>query len=366
MSTKEVDKPFLYIVISLVVLGLFIFSSAALGLVARDGYSFGYVFLRQVVLGVILGSLVAYITSRIPYKVWARNSLYLFIASLLLTLAVWIPGLGFEHGGAKRWLSFGLFSFQPAEFLKFAFIVYASSWVASVKDKIRTWRYGFFPFMIMLAVASIVLLIQPDTDTLVVIAAAGLGIFLAGGLPWKQFIAIILIGVFGLSAVIFTRPYLMQRVETFLNPASDPLGSGYQIQQSLLAVGSGRIFGRGLGQSVQKFSYLPEPMGDSIFAVYAEEWGLLGSLVLLGLFTGLALRGLRIAARAPSVFSGLLVTGIVIVIVFQSLLNIAAMLGVIPLSGMPLLFVSQGGSAMLFALAMVGVVLQVSRYQRSG
>jgi cell division protein FtsW len=193
--------------------------------------------------------------------------------------------------------------------------------------------------------------------------ASGAMFFVAGA-ELKHIGGIIGSGIALSGLLILVRPYIRDRIMIFLNPASDPLGAGYQIQQSLIAVGSGRFTGRGLGQSIQKFSYLPEPIGDSIFAVYAEEWGFVGCLVLLSLFAVLLVRGLRIAAHAPNTFSRLIVVGIVVSIISQAWLNIASMLGVFPLSGLPLTFVSHGGTALFFALAQMGVVLNVSKHTR--
>jgi cell division protein FtsW len=173
-----------------------------------------------------------------------------------------------------------------------------------------------------------------------------------------------LVLLIGLGVLIWTKPYLAARVATFLNPAADPQGAGYQIQQSLIAIGSGGALGRGFGQSVQKFSYLPEPIGDSIFAVAAEEFGFIGGAALVLLFLFLILRGLRLTARAPDPFSGLLALGIVILIGASAFTNIASMLGVIPLSGLPLAFVSHGGTALVIALVEAGILLNISRYQR--
>ena len=189
--------------------------------------------------------------------------------------------------------------------------------------------------------------------------------FLIGGGKWSHVGIVGAIGIAGLSVLAFFKPYVRARIFTFLDPSSDPLGASYQLQQSLIAIGSGKWFGRGLGQSVQKFSFLPEPIGDSIFAVFSEEWGFIGATVLIGIFVVFLLRGMRIANHAPTVFSRLVVSGIVLSIVIQSFLNIGAMLGIVPLTGMPLLFVSQGGSALLVTLAAVGIVLNVSRYQKS-
>jgi len=364
MRTKEIDKTFLWIVTALALIGLFIFSSASLGLVARSGAPFGIVFMRQFIFGVLLGSILAFGASKLDFNYWRKWAFLIFIASVVLTFAVWIPGLGFEHGGAKRWLSLGILSFQPAELLKFAFVAYFAAWLASIKTKVKTFKYGLLPLVILLGIIGVALLIQPDTDTFFVIVAAGLGMYLIAGARFRDILIIALTGILLLGALVTVRPYLMSRVSIFLNPSADPLGAGYQIQQSLIAIGSGGALGRGLGQSVQKFEYLPEPVGDSIFAVFAEEWGLLGSLVLLGLFLAFAMRGFQVATHASNSFGTLLVSGIVLIIVIQSLANIAAMLGVIPLSGMPLIFASQGGTALALALFEVGVVMNVSRHMK--
>ena len=185
---------------------------------------------------------------------------------------------------------------------------------------------------------------------------------LAAGMRVRHIFFFCLAVALGLAVLALTRPYLLDRVTTFMHPVGDPTGSGYQIKQSLIAVGSGGWFGRGFGQSVQKFHYLPEPTGDSIFSVAAEEFGFVGSVAIIGLFVLFALRGFHIAARAPDRFGGLTVVGIVILIITQSFLNIASMVGLVPLTGEPLVFISHGGTALLFALAGVGMVLNISRF----
>ena len=191
-----------------------------------------------------------------------------------------------------------------------------------------------------------------------------MAMLIAAGGKIKHILIIILITALGVGAVAYLRPYARQRIVTFLNPAADPMGAGYQIQQSLIAVGSGKMFGRGYGQSVQKFGYLPEPIGDSIFAVAAEEFGFVGSVVLIFIFLVFVFRSYKIASGAPDSFAGLMVLGISTLIVVESFANIASMLGIIPLSGKPLLFVSHGGTALIIILAAVGIIANVSKFKR--
>jgi cell division protein FtsW len=194
-----------------------------------------------------------------------------------------------------------------------------------------------------------------------VIGLTAIAMFIAAGARWTHIAALAATGAAGLASLAYVRPYIQERLLTFLNPATDPLGAGYQIKQSLIAVGSGKWFGRGFGQSIQKFNFVPEPVGDSIFAIFAEEWGFFGSVVLIALFIAFALRGYKIAADAKNPFAQLLVVGLVTLIAVQSFVNIAAMIGILPLTGLPLIFVSHGGTALFVALASVGIILNVSR-----
>jgi cell division protein FtsW len=225
------------------------------------------------------------------------------------------------------------------------------------------WRFGLVPFGIISGITGLVMLLQPDTDTFLVMATGGLAMFVVAGARFRDLFILGLCGIALIATIAFMRPYIMDRLMTFMDPTADPLGSGYQISQSLIAVGSGGIAGRGFGQSIQKFEYLPEPIGDSIFAVFSEEFGFLGIVLLLSLFIAFALRGYKIAQNASDMFGVLLVTGIVTVVMCQAFLNMGAMLGVAPLSGLPLPFISHGGTALLATLGALGIVLNVSKYR---
>ncbi|MEX0919399.1 MAG: putative lipid II flippase FtsW [Parcubacteria group bacterium] len=366
MSKKAtIDRPFLIITIILIVSGFFIFSSASLGLLAKESSNYSNVAFSQTVLGLFLGSIAMLVASRMNYKIWRKYAFYILIASVILNILVLFPQFGFEHAGARRWFLLGPLSFQPAEFLKLGFIIYMAAWFASVKDKVKTWRHGFLPFLILIVGAGALLLSQPDTDNFILIVFTGMAMFISAGGKWRYVFMLVLVGAIALSILIFTRPYLMQRVTTFINPAADAQGAGWQIQQSLIAIGSGGLFGSGFGQSIQKFTYLPEPVGDSVFSVAAEEFGFVGSVFLIFLFVIFALRGLKLASLSTDQFGRLLVVGIVIMIVSQAFINIGAMLGMIPLSGITLPFVSHGGTSLFFTLFEVGIVLSVSKTRES-
>lgn len=366
MRGRRVDKIFLILTLLLVSIGFVIFLSASLGLLGRDGARFEVVALKQVVFGLLGGGAALYLLSKINYKYLRSYSFYFFVFSCILTALVFVPGIGFEHGGAKRWISLGgFFSFQPAELLKLSFVIYFAAWLSAVKEKVRFMKYGILPLIILFLLSGGLLLAQPDTDTFLILALSGVAMFVAAGARFRDFLIIVLIGAIGFSALIFTQPYIKERVFAFINlENSDYYGAAYQIHQSLITVGSGGFWGRGFGQSIQKFGYLPEPIGDSIFAVAGEEFGFIGVTLLILLFVLFALRGLYIAIRAPDRFGGLLALGIVILIISQSFINIASMLALFPLSGTPLVFVSQGGTALLIALLEVGILLNISRYRR--
>lgn len=343
--------------------GFLIFSSASLGLMARDGASFGSEAFTQFVFGILGGGTALFLMSNIYYRHWRKYAIYIFIISVIGTLAVFIPGLGMTHGGATRWLDLGITTVQPSELLKIGFIIYLATWLSGVSGKIEEWKYGLFPFLGIVGVVGGVMLLQPDTDTFMIMGFAGMAMFLTAGAKWRDLALIVVAAVLMLAVVAFARPYVMDRITTFMNPGADPLGSGYQIQQSLIAVGSGGFAGRGFGQSIQKFEYLPEPTSDSIFAVYAEEFGFLGTTLLIIGFVFMTLRGYKTATQANDLFGTLLVVGFMTLIAAQAFLNMGAMVALAPLSGLPLPFISHGGTALAATLASLGIVLNVSKYR---
>ena len=359
----KIDRFFLISVSVLTLFGFVIFLSASLGLLAQNGASFGTVAAKQTI-SLIIGIICFFIFSRFNYTWLRKSALFIMLGAIALNALLFIPSLALHVNGASRWLNVGPLTFQPSELLKIALIIYLAAWAYFVKDRIAKVKYGLLPFLVIIAILSLLLLAQRDTDTLVIIAGTGLIMFIVAGLPLRHVaIAAVLMGVI-VGGVILVRPYALQRVKTFLNRDADTQGSGYQINQSLIAIGSGQVFGRGFGQSIQKFGYLPQPTDDSIFAVAAEEFGFVGSIGLLALYLLLAASIFRIGNRSPDVFGGLLSIGIAILIVTESFMNMAAMLGLLPLSGIPLLFVSHGGTALIITLITMGIVANVSKHAK--
>ena len=247
----KIDKTFLILVGVLVLFGFVAFSSASLGMLPRESVSVPRLFATQLGLGLVLGTLALIATSLIPYKLYKQAALPFYIFALVLTALVFIPGLGIEANGATRWIDAGPISFQPAEILKIAVVLYLATYLAKTKQKVKTFRHGIIPFSAILGFPVLLLLLQPDTGTALVIIATSISMYFAAGAPWRDIGILALMGLLGFAGLAATRPYVLERLLTFIRPDSDPLGASYQIQQSLIAIGSGELFGRGIGQSVQ-------------------------------------------------------------------------------------------------------------------
>jgi len=362
--TRHIDRFFAFSVLALTGFGFVIFLSASLGLLAQGNVSFKGVALNQAI-SLVIGVGAFFALSRLNYVWIRRGAFFIFLGAIALNLLLFIPTLTLSHGGASRWIDFGFVTFQPSEFLKIAFIIYMAAWAYYAKNRIEQLRYGLLPYLIMMAILTVLLLIQSDTDTLVVIGVTGIIMLIIAGVPIKHIVLAGLVMCIGVASVVYFRPYAAERVKTFFNRGSDTQGSGYQINQSLIAIGSGQLTGRGFGQSVQKFGYLPQPTDDSIFAVAAEEFGFIGSIGLLALYVLLAVSAFRVGTRSENVFGGLMAIGIAVLIVSESFMNMAAMLGLIPLSGMPLLFVSHGGTALIITLMAAGMVANISKFGKA-
>lgn len=365
MPKKRSDKILFGIVAILVLFGFFMLASAFLGPAAKKAENFYSALSRQALIGLFGGGILFLITSFIPYTYWRKIALPLFLTSFFLTILVFEPHIGFEHANAKRWISIGPLFFQPSEFLKFGFLVYLSSWLVARKEDVTSFKHGLFPFLIIISFVGFILVMEPNISTLLIIGFTAVCLFFIAGGRFKHIAVATIIATVILFLVVEMGPaHLKKRVNAFLNKDSDPQGQNYQLKQAEIAFGSGGIFGKGFGMSIQKFNYLPEPTGDSIFAIIGEEFGFIGTIGLIGLFLLFMQRGFLIATRAPDNFGRLLGSGIVIMVIIQSFMNMAAMTGIFPLTGLPLLFISQGGSALALVLAEIGVLVNISKYQK--
>lgn len=362
MNLKKSDNILLFAVFALLVFGLIMITSA--GVVysqARFGDQY-YFFKRQFLYGILPGFFACYIFQKIDYHYWKKVSVPLFFISLIFLILVFVPGMGARIYGASRWLQLGPISFQPSEMAKLSIIIYLAAWLESRgSNRIRDFFEGFLPFVGILGIISFLIIKQPDMGTLGVIVMTMMVMFFASGSRMSHLFWMAVGGIASFFVLIKMAPYRLSRLLIFLNPELDPRGIGYHINQALLAVGSGGILGLGLGHSRQKFYYLPEPVGDSIFAVIGEELGLIGSIILVILFLIFALRGLKIARNAPDDFGKLLGIGITSWVIFQAFINISAITAIIPLTGVPLPFISYGGTSIVFLLAGVGILLSISK-----
>lgn len=362
------DKIFAIIVIILVVGGIALFSSAALGLLARVDSSPWRLLLSQIGLGLIPGLLVLVFLRFLSPSRLAQLVVPVYIATILLTLLVFVPHIGLTLNGARRWIDLGFTTVQPGEFLKVSVVLMLAAYLAHAKGKIKEIRSGLLPFSLIVGIPCVILLAMPNTSTMLIIGCASAAMYFLAGAPKRDFLIMFVVCTIALTVLVSMRPYVKDRVMTFINPKDNAQTSGYHIQQSLIAIGSGQLTGRGFGQSVQKFNYLPEAESDSVFAVYGEEFGFFGTVLLVILFVAFALRGLIIAGEASTLFGSLAVTGLTLLITFSAFMNIGALLGIVPLTGLPLPFISHGGTALMAALASVGIILNVAanRTKRQG
>lgn len=358
MKSHKPDKGLIIVIFCLLVLGLIIlFSASSITSLESQGSAYAY-FFHQLLYGGGVGLIAFLFFQRVNYKFWKKIAIILFFASLVLLVLVFVPGLGYSHAGAQRWLAIGFLSFQPSEFLKLAFVIYLAAFFSKKEPQFNT----LIPFLAIMGIIGGLMALQSDAGTLALVAILGFIIYFLSKAKFYQLATVIFCYGAAFFALVKFVPHRMARFATFFNPSIDPQGISYQINQALLAIGSGGIFGRGLGHSQQTYGYLPEPMGDSIFAIWAEELGFVGGLALIILFFILAFKGLKIAKQAPDNFGKLLAVGITCWLVFQALINITAITGLIPLTGIPLPFVSYGGSALIFAMAGAGILVNISKH----
>lgn len=357
------DATFIVLLFVLAIFGLVVLSSASV-VASYDRYGDSNAMANKQLQAFLLGTVLFIFLSRLDYRKLQRFVLPAMVINLILLVMVFLPGVGSELLGAKRWIAIGPVFFQPSELMKLTFVLYLAMWL-SRRHEPGVSRDSFFAFLTILTAVALLLALEPDVGTMTVIAFTGVAMYFTAGAPFKHFLWLLLAVPIAYGLLITLAPYRVDRLTTFLRPELDPQGIGYHINQALLAIGSGGLFGRGFGHSIQKYNFLPEAAGDSIFAVMAEELGFLLTAAFLAVLFAFLLRGLRIAQSAPDRFGQLLVVGIVAWIGIQSTVNIAALTGILPLTGIPLPFMSNGGSALISLLLACGIVVSVSRFGRN-
>lgn len=356
-------SPRLLIILALLLIFGLIMLSSASSVISFQNFDDPYYYLkRQLLNGVLIGGILFFALSRIDYTYWRKAAFPLMVGSVVLLLLVFVPGIGIELLGAKRWISVGGIFFQPSEIVKLTFLIYLAAWLETRGHQVKEMSAGLTSFLVMLgALVAIIAVAQKDLGTTIVLTVIALSVYFVAGAPWKHMGIIAGVGAIMLTILIKLFPFRAERLTVFLNPELDPQGIGYHINQALLAIGSGGMFGLGLGHSRQKFNYLPEAATDSIFAVIAEELGFFFSAMLIVLFLAFVLEGLRIARNSPDPFGKYLAVGITSWIGFQALINISAMLSLVPLTGIPLPFISYGSSSLITTMAAVGILAAVSK-----
>lgn len=351
---QRFDGLLLVIVVFLCLFGLvMIYDASSVSALGDFGDKMYYV--KEQIKWLFIGLAGLFIASTINYRQWYKLSIPLLLITLMLLLTVFIPGLGISAYGAKRWINMGFFVIQPTELAKLSLIIYLAAWLSN-KEKGR-----FIAFLTLIGLLVGFVILEPDLGTAFIIGIVALVIYFISGAPLLHLLILIPASIgFGIIAAI-TSPYRLKRITTFLDLGKDPLGASYHIRQILLALGSGGLLGLGLGQSRQKYAYLPEATTDSIFAIIGEEIGFLGSLILIITFLFILFRCFKIAKESPDKFGYLLGMGITFWLAIQVLVNLSAMVAALPLTGVPLPFISYGGSGLVVALFAIGIILNISK-----
>jgi cell division protein FtsW len=361
VQPKSPDYIIFFAVIVLLGIGIvMVYSSSAVS--AYANFHDSSYFLKRQLIWVLLGMMAMLVTMSVDYHIWRKLAVPILVFTILLLILVLVPGLGKVVNGARRWLGVGSFYLQPSEMAKLGMVFFFAHSLCSGRDKITLFFRGLAPRLVLLVLIFALILAEPDLGTALAISGTVFVLLFVTGAKISHLLFLASTGAVGIIAAIILEPYRMKRLLAFSNPWADPLDTGYHIIQSLYAIGSGGLFGVGLGRSREKFLYLPEPHTDFIFAVLAEELGFIGTVAVVMLFFLLAWRGFRTAITAPDTFGSLLAAGLTTMIIMQALMNIAVVTASMPVTGIPLPFISFGGSALVFTLAGVGVLLNITRY----
>lgn len=357
------DHTLALIVFGLIVFGLImIISASAINSYAKFGTNTFYFYRQLVSIGIAL--IGWFIAQNIHYTVWRKLHVPIIVLTIGLLLAVYIPGIGGEFGTARSWINLPdpLPALQPSEFAKLGLVIYLAAFFTKKGSSIQKMVDGFLPFILIVGTIAILIALQPDYGTTLIIVILATSVYYISGAKLSHLVTGGILGIISVMIILANRTYVYKRFLAFLNPEIDPQGIGYHIQQSLIAVGSGGFFGYGFGNSRQKFEYLPEAQGDSIFAIISEELGFIRAVLIILAFVAIGIKGYRIAENAPDKFSKLLATGITTWVVAQAFINIGVVISIMPTTGVPLPFISYGGSSLLAVCIAIGILLNISKY----
>jgi len=355
------DYLIIFCVAFLVIFGLVMLASAS-SYLGQTKFGDSYYYLKhQLMYGLSIGLVGFIATSMIYYRRYEKIAIFLLILSIALLVLVFTP-MGSNSSGADRWIKIGPVNFQPSELLKITFIIYLAAWLGKNIERAKSFAGGFLPFLVISAIIAGLLIKQPATSAVVILMFTGLAIYFVSGARISYILGTIIVGAAALAMIIYITPYRFNRVMTFLNPDADLQAAGYHINQAKIAIGSGGLLGVGYGESTTKMRYLPEPIGDSIFAVIAEELGFVGGTTFILVFFILVFKIFWLARRVPDKFGQLLLVGFGTLIALQTFVNIGAISGILPLTGMPLPFISFGGTALAVFMTISGIIVNISKY----
>lgn len=361
LKSRKVDYFFALLVFALAVFGIVMISSASVA-ISYEKFGRNDVYLFRQIIAFFIGIIIWLVFQSTDYHFFRKIAPYLLIFTFFLLILVFIPKIGVAWRGVHRWISLGPFAFQPAEIAKLSLILYLASWLEKMGDKIKSLKQAFLPFTFLILVLSLFLIRQPDIGTLIVILGISAAIFFTAGGSVKHLICGFVVGLLTLFALIKAAPYRMARFVAYFNPEKDPLGIAYHVRNALIAIGSGGLLGLGFGESRQKHLFLPEAHTDSIFAIICEELGFIRAILVILAFVYLAFRGYKIAKKAPDTFGRLVTVGIITWFVFQAFINIAGIISLLPFTGVPLPFISYGGTSLVISFAAVGILLNISKH----
>jgi cell division protein FtsW len=366
LPLKKSTPDFILIIVTLTLLAvglIMVYSASAVW--ADYKFDDSFFFAKRQLLFAAVGVFAMFFIMNVEYWTWKNWSKILIIICFVLLVLVLIPGIGVLRNGSRSWIGVGAFSIQPSEFMKLAMIAFLAKYLSENQKYITSFRKGVLPSLLLVFTAFGMIMLQPDLGTGTVMVGTCVVMIFISGARVMHFVWMGLAGLAGFAALVVSAPYRIKRITSFLDPWQDPLDSGFQIIQSLYAIGPGGLFGLGLGESRQKFFYLPEPQNDFIFAILAEELGFIGGTFVLLLFSLVLWRGIRIALGAPDLFGSFLAVGIVSMIAIQVMINVGVVTGLMPVTGITLPFLSYGGSSLTLMLMAVGVLLNISRYSRN-